>query len=370
MTPPFAQRVRSIDISGIRKMFEGAGSDAINMGLGQPDFDTPENIKAAAVRAIAEGKTGYTNNAGIDELRSAVAAKLTRENHVPATAKNVIITAGGSGALHIAIQALIEDGERVIFSNPGFVSYGALTTLAGGVPDPVLLRPDLHLDVEALKEHLSNPKTKVLVLNNPANPTGMVESADTIRAVVEAAADSGVTVISDEVYEKFCYGTATFVSAATFGDNVITVNATSKTYAMTGWRIGFLAASEEIIHEAVKVQQYTLACPTSIAQYAALEAYTGPQDSVAAMKKEYEARRDLLIDGLTGMGVSVNRPDGAFYAFPKLDAGMVRRIVDAGVIITPGTAFGSAGEGYARMSYATSQENIRTALARVENIIR
>ncbi len=365
----FAKRVTAIDISGIRKMFEGAGPDAINMGLGQPDFDTPENIKAAAVAALGKGMTGYTNNAGIDELRFAVAAKMTRENHVPCSAGNVIITAGGSGALNIAIQSLVDSGDKVIFNNPGFVSYGALTTLAGGVPDPVRLAPNLHLDVEALKEHMSDPKAKVFVLNSPANPTGMVESAETIRAVVESAADYGVTVISDEVYEKFCYGDTPFVSAATFGDNVVTVNATSKTYAMTGWRIGFLAASEEIVHEAVKVQQYTLACATSIAQYAALAAYTGPQDSVAAMKHEYEARRNLLIDGLTHLGVSVNRPDGAFYAFPKFDSATVRKIVDAGVIITPGTAFGSAGEGYARMSYATSQENIKTALARMQSVL-
>ena len=172
------------------------------------------------------------------------------------------------------------------------------------------------------------------------------------------------------MYEKFCYGNTRFVSAAAFGDNVITVNATSKTYAMTGWRIGFLAAAEEVIHEVVKVQQYTLACPTSIAQYAAVEAYNGPQDSVAAMKAEYEGRRDLLIAGLTEMGIPVNRPDGAFYAFPQISADLVQKIVDAGVIITPGTAFGSAGEGYARMSYATSQENISEALCRMAKVVR
>lgn len=366
----FTKRVSAIDISGIRKMFEGAGPNAINMGLGQPDFDTPENIKAAAVAALAAGKTGYTNNAGLDELREAVAAKLVRENNLACEAKNVIITAGGSGALNIAIQALVEDGEKVVFNDPGFVSYGALTTLAGGTPCPVRLGPDLHLDVEALKEQFADPKTKVFVLNNPANPTGMVETPETVRAVVESAADAGVTVISDEVYEKFCYGNTRFVSAAVFGDNVITVNATSKTYAMTGWRIGFLAAAEEVIHEVVKVQQYTLACPTSIAQYAAVEAYNGPQDSVAAMKAEYEARRDLLIAGLTEMGIPVNRPDGAFYAFPQISADLVQKIVDAGVIITPGTAFGSAGEGYARMSYATSQENISEALCRMAKVVR
>lgn len=365
----FAKRVTSIDISGIRKMFEAAGPNAINMGLGQPDFDTPKNIKDAAIKAIADGKTGYTNNAGIAELREAVALKLKRENNLTYSPKQVLITAGGSGALHAAIASLVEDGDKVVFNNPGFVSYGALAKLAGGVPAPVALKPNLHLDVEALKEQFSDKKTKVMVLNSPANPTGMVEDKDTIRAVVEAAGDYGVTILSDEVYEKFCYGGAKFVSAATFGDNVVTINATSKTYAMTGWRIGFMAGEQELIDQAVKIQQYSLACPTSIAQYAALEAYSGPQDSVDSMRLEYEARRNLLITGLREMGVSVEMPEGAFYAFPKLDAKTVSKIVSNDVIITPGTAFGSLGEGYARMSYATSQENIKESLKRIREVV-
>ncbi|MDO5846638.1 MAG: pyridoxal phosphate-dependent aminotransferase [Methanocorpusculum sp.] len=365
----FAKRVTSIDISGIRKMFEAAGPNAISMGLGQPDFDTPENIKQAAIKAIAEGKTGYTNNAGIDELRAAVADKLARENGLHFAPKNILITAGGSGALHAAICSLIEDGEKVVFNNPGFVSYGSLATLAGGKPDPVPLRPDLHLDVEALKEHFADKKTKVMVLNSPANPTGMVETPATIRAVVEAAADSGVTVLSDEVYEKFCYGDTKFVSAGTFGDNVVTINAVSKTYAMTGWRVGFMAGDESIISQAVKVQQYSLACPTSIAQYAALEAYTGDQSSIEVMRREYEARRNLLISGLKDMGISVAMPEGAFYAFPKLDLETTMKIVAADVIITPGSAFGSLGNGYARMSYAASQKNIAEALKRIQKVV-
>jgi len=365
----FAKRVTSIDISGIRKMFEAAGPNAINMGLGQPDFDTPANIKAAAVRAIEEGKTGYTNNAGIDELRQAVADKLKRENGLEYAPKQVLITAGGSGALHAAISSLIDDGDKVVFNNPGFVSYGSLAKLAGGVPDPVALKPDLHLDVEALKEHFADKKTKVMVLNSPANPTGRVETEDTIRAVVEAAADYDVTVLSDEVYEKFCYGDTRFVSAAKFGDNVVTINAVSKTYAMTGWRVGFMAGDAEIIEQAVKIQQYSLACPTSIAQYAALEAYTGDQSSVDAMRAEYAARRDLLISGLRGMGVDVAMPEGAFYAFPKFDAETVSEIVANDVIITPGLAFGSLGDGYARMSYAASQENIKEALKGIQQVV-
>ncbi len=365
----FAKRVTSIDISGIRKMFETAGPNAINMGLGQPDFDTPKNIKKAAIRAIKEGKTGYTNNAGLDELRLAVADKLKRENNLSYQKENILITAGGSGALHAAIASLIEDGEKVVFNNPGFVSYGSLAILASGVPDPVTLKPDLHLDVETLKEHFSDKKTKVMVLNSPANPTGMVEKPETVKAVVESAADYGVTVLSDEVYEKFCYDDVEFVSAATFGDNVVTINATSKTYAMTGWRIGYMAGPTDLISQAVKIQQYSLACPTSIAQYAALEAYTGDQSSIDLMKAEYEKRRNLLIEGLREVGIEVAMPEGAFYGFPKIDAETVMKIVAADVIITPGFAFGTLGNGYARMSYAASQENIREALKRIKTVV-
>lgn len=365
----FSKRVMSIDISGIRKMFEAAGPNAINMGLGEPDFDTPDNIKEAAVRAIKDGKTGYTNNAGLNELRDAIADKLRRENGLEYKRENILVAAGGSGALNAAISSLVEDGDKVVFNNPGFVSYGSLAKLAGGIPDPVELKPDFHLDVEALKEHFSDKNTKVMVLNNPANPTGMVEKPETIKAVVESAADYGVTVLSDEVYEKFCYEDAKFVSAAKFGDNVATINAASKTYAMTGWRIGFLAGDAELIGQAVKVQQYTLACPTSISQYAAIEAYTGDQSSVALMKKEYEARRNLLIDGLHALGIEVAKPEGAFYAFPKIDGDTIAKILDSDVIITPGTAFGSKGAGFARMSYATSQKNIKEALRRIEKVV-
>ncbi|HJJ47163.1 MAG TPA: pyridoxal phosphate-dependent aminotransferase [Methanocorpusculum sp.] len=366
----FAQRVISIDISGIRKMAETARQNTINMGLGQPDFDTPENIKQAAIRAIENGKTGYTNNAGIDELRDAIAWKLKTENDLKhLERKNILITAGGSGALHAAIASLVETGEKVVFNNPGFVSYEPLAKLFGGVPDPIPLTPELHLDVEALKERFSDKKCKVMILNNPSNPTGMVETKETIKAVVEAAEDSNVTILSDEVYEKFCYGNAKFFSAAAFGDNVVTINATSKTYAMTGWRVGFMAGDENIINQAVKIQQYSLACPTSIAQYAALEAYTGDQSSVKIMKKEYETRRNILIGGLKNLGIEVTPPEGAFYTFPKLSAETVTEIVKNDVIITPGTVFGTLGEGYARISYATSQENIREALNRIAKVV-
>jgi len=263
MSHPYAERVRSIEISGIRKLFEAAGPDAINMGLGQPDFDTPEPIKEAACRAIREGKTGYTYNAGIEELRVALSEKLLRENGLTFRPSELIVTAGASEALHIILQALVNPGDRVLFADPGFVSYGALATLAGGRPEGVRLDDTLHIDLERAYEQMDG--ARLFILNSPANPTGAVESEASIRGIVEHAADAGVTVVSDEVYEHFIYGKRHY-SAARFGDNVITVNAASKTYAMTGWWIGYCAGPAEAIGECIKVHQYCQACATSLAQ--------------------------------------------------------------------------------------------------------
>ena len=252
MPMKFSERVAGIEISGIRKIFESAGPGSINLGLGQPDFDTPQHIKDAAIAAIREGKTGYTNNNGIPELRTAICKKFTRENGLTYNPDQVIVTAGASEALHIVMQALVSEGDRVLCPDPGFVSYTALATLAGGRPVSVPLTRDLHVDVEKAKDLMDG--ARLLVLNSPGNPTGAVESKESIRALVEYADDKGVTVVSDEVYEHFIYGKKHW-SAGRFGDNVVTINATSKTYAMTGWRLGYLAAPDEIVSQCIKVHQ-------------------------------------------------------------------------------------------------------------------
>ncbi len=257
-------------------------------------------------------------------------------------------------------------GDRVLFTDPGFVSYAALATFAGGRPEGVGLDATLHIDVERAKEQMDG--ARVFVLNSPANPTGSVESEESIRALVEYANDRGVTVISDEVYEHFVYEKK-HVSAARFGEDVITVNAASKTYAMTGWRVGYLAAPEDYIPEFIKVHQYAQACATSISQYAALAAYTGDQSAVARMREEYRARRDLLYEGLTGLGLDFPRPEGAFYMFVPMGRALIERAVEAGVIIVPGSAFGSRAPDYARFSYATSRENLSRAVERLGRLM-
>jgi aspartate aminotransferase len=362
----YADRVRSVEMSGIRKLFEAGGPDAINLGIGQPDFDTPDHIKMAAIAAIREGRTGYTPNAGIPELREAICEKFARENNLTYRPEQILVTAGGSEALHLVMEALVDPGDRVLFTDPGFVSYAALAAFAGGKPEGVPLDADLHIDVERAKEQMDG--ARVFILNSPGNPTGAVESEESIRALVEYAGDRGVTVVSDEVYEHFIYEKE-HVSAARFGEDVITVNAASKTYAMTGWRVGYLAAPEDYIPEFLKVHQYAQACATSISQYAALAAYAGDQEPVARMRSEYRARRDLLYDGLTGIGFDFPRPEGAFYMFVPMGQTLIEKAVNAGIIIVPGGAFGSRAPEYARISYATSRENLSRAVGRLGELM-
>lgn len=362
----YADRVRSVEMSGIRKLFEAGGPDAINLGIGQPDFDTPDHIKMAAIAAIREGRTGYTPNAGIPELREAICEKFARENDLTYRPEQILVTAGGSEALHLVMEALVDPGDRVLFTDPGFVSYAALAAFAGGKPEGVPLDAALHIDVERAKEQMDG--ARVFILNSPSNPTGAVESEESIRALVEYAGDRGVTVVSDEVYEHFIYEKE-HVSAARFGEDVITVNAASKTYAMTGWRVGYLAAPEDYIPEFLKVHQYAQACATSISQYAALAAYTGDQEPVVRMRNEYRARRDLLYDGLTGIGFDFPRPEGAFYMFVPMGRTLIEKAVENGIIIVPGSAFGSRAPEYARFSYATSRENLSRAVGRLGELV-
>jgi aspartate aminotransferase len=359
--------VAGIEISGIRKIFEAAGPGSINLGLGQPDFDTPQHIKDAAIKAIQEGRTGYTANNGIPELRAAISRKFKNENGIKYHPDQLIVTAGASEALHIVMQALVNPGDRVLCPDPGFVSYASLAILAGGKPISVPLTKSLHIEVEKAKSLMDG--AKIFVLNSPGNPTGAVESKESIRAIVEYAADAGVTVVSDEVYEHFIYGSKHY-SAAQFGDNVITINATSKTYAMTGWRLGYLAASPEIVGQCLKVHQYCQACATSISQYAAVAAYEGDQSAVKVMRDEYEARRDLIWDGLAKMGFNFPKPEGAFYAFVPMKPALTEKIIESGVIAVPGSAFGVNAPEYTRFSYATSRQNIMTALERIGALVK
>ncbi|MCL7411385.1 MAG: pyridoxal phosphate-dependent aminotransferase [Methanosarcinaceae archaeon] len=365
----FAQRVLDIDISGIRKIFEAAGSDAINLGLGQPDFETPSHIRQAAIDAINEGFTGYTFGSGIVELREALSHKFKEENGFDVSPDEVIVTSGASEALEIAIAALVNPGDEVLIANPGFVSYNALTKMMGGRVVSVPLGEDLTMRPEDVMERIT-PKTKVLIVNSPSNPTGGVQTRDDMKVFADIADDHNITIISDEVYEHFIYE-GEHVSPAQYSDNVITVNATSKTYSMTGWRLGYVAAKREYTEQMLKVHQYVQACANSIAQKAALAAITGPMEPVIAMRDEFKKRRDVLVDGLNGMGLKCAFPKGAFYAFPEVpdSTEVAAKFISNGVVVVPGIAFGDRGEGYIRISYATSMVDIERALGIMERVL-
>ena len=365
----FSKNVLKINTSGIRKIFEAAGSDAINLGLGQPDFDTPEHIKAAAIKALNEGFTGYTVGPGIPELREALSQKFQKENGFSVSPQEIIVTSGASEALTIALTALLNPGDEVLISNPGFVSYNALVEILNGKPVSVPLGEDLAIKPETVLEKIT-PKTKALVLNSPSNPTGSVASKADIKALAEIAEDYKITIVSDEVYEYFVYE-GEHVSPAKYSDNVITINATSKSYAMTGWRLGYVAAKQEYTSQMLKVHQYIQACANSIAQKAAYAAVTGPQDSVITMREEFRKRRDFLVSGLNRLGMNCPLPKGAFYAFPKVSdsAEVASRMIENGVVVVPGTAFGSGGDGFIRISYAASMEDIERALGIMEKVL-
>lgn len=365
----FSENVTRIDTSGIRKIFEAAGSDAINLGLGQPDFDTPEHIKAAAIKAINEGFTGYTVGPGIPELREALSIKFKEENGFSVSPQEIIVTSGASEALAIALAALLNPGDEVLISNPGFVSYNALTEILNGKAVSVPLAEDLTMKPDAVLEKIS-PKTRAIILNSPSNPTGAVASRADIKALAEIAEDHNITIISDEVYEYFIYE-GEHVSPASYSDNVITVNATSKSYSMTGWRLGYVAAKSEYVGQMLKVHQYIQACASSIAQKAAYAAVTGPKDSVNFMREEFKKRRDVLVKGLNELGMECALPKGAFYAFPKVSnsAEVASKMISNGVVVVPGTAFGSKGDGYIRISYAASMKDIEKALSIMERVL-
>jgi len=344
-------------------VFEAAGEDAINLGLGQPDFPTPAHARQAAVDAIQAGKAdAYTSNKGTRSLREAIAAKHARDHDLDVDPDQIIATAGGSEALHLALEAHVDPGDEVLFPDPGFVSYDGLTKLAAGETRPLPLRDDLTLDPATVEDAITDD-TAAFVVNSPGNPTGAVQSPDDVREFARIADEHDVLCISDEVYEQIVFkGEHRSPMEFADTDNVVLVNAASKTYSMTGWRLGWVVASDRRIERMLRVHQYVQACASAPAQYAAEAALHGPQDPVGEMVAAFEKRRDVLLDGLIDMGLDVPTPEGAFYAMPEVPDGWVDEVIDRGVVVVPGDAFGEHGAGYARISYATSMDEIEAAI--------
>lgn len=378
-----ARHVVGLKPSGIRKFFDIVATmkDVISLGIGEPDFVTPESIIQAGVRALQAGETHYTSNHGVFELRQALSAHLEKQYGITYAPRNeIVITVGVSEALYLAMSALLNPGEEVIIPTPCFVSYQAEAILAGGVPvelptrveDNFLVRP------EALEAAIT-PKTKAILIGYPNNPTGAEATREVLVEVARIAEKHDLIVISDELYDQLVYGVSHVCFPALPGmrERTILLGGFSKNYAMTGWRAGFAAAPAEILEGLVRIHQYTIMSAPTMSQAAALEAILNGQEHVEAMRNEYDRRRKLIVGGLNQLGLPTFEPHGAFYAFPSIsasgmddDAFALKLLDEEKVAVVPGTAFGAGGEGFVRCSYATSYEKIEEALRRIERFMR
>ena len=359
---------------------EAKGIDVVHLEIGEPDFDTPKNICDAAVEAMSKGHTGYCNSQGIIALRAEIAKEVERTRGVSVDPERVVATPGAKPIMFYSILALLEKGDEAIYPDPGFPIYESMINFTGAKPVPIPLREELdfRFDVDELRSKVT-PRTKLIILNSPHNPTGGVLGEDDIRGIAEMAQKHDIIVFSDEVYEYIIYEGEHHSIASLPGmlDRTILLSGFSKTYAMTGWRLGYAVMPKELIDPVVRLIVNSVSCTPAFIQYAGIEALTGPQDSVSRMVDEFKTRRDLIVEGLNEIpGISCLRPKGAFYVFPNVKKiGMdCSRLADyllkeAGVATLAGTAFGKYGEGYLRLSYATSQENIKKALKRINTAV-
>jgi len=369
------------------KEMKAKGFDVVNFGVGEPDFDTPEHIKEAAIKAIKDGFTKYTPVGGIDELKEAIIEKLEKDNKIKYEKENILVSCGAKHSLYNIAQALFSPGDEVIIPAPYWVSYTDQVLLNDATPviletyeeDNFMLRPEL------LKEKITN-KTKAIIINSPSNPTGFIYNEKVLQEIAEIALKNNIYIISDEIYEKLIYDGMRHISIASFSEEIkertIVVNGLSKSHSMTGWRIGYAAGPADIIKAMTNLQSQSTSNPTSIAQKAAVAALKGPQNCVEEMRKEFEKRRNYIVNELNNIiGISCKMPQGAFYVFPnvkqilgkKIESVEIKSSMDlsiyllekAQVALVPGSAFGA--EGYIRISYATSMENLSKGIERIRN---
>ena len=379
-----SSKVAGLRPSGIRKFFDIAATmkDVISLGIGEPDFTTPEPVLQAGIRSLQNGETHYTSNAGILELRKALSAHLNRLYGVSYDpVSEIIITVGGSEALYLSFTALLDPGDEVIIPTPCFVSYQAEVILAGGVPVEIPCRMENNFDVVPAEIAAAiTPRTKAILLGFPSNPSGAVASRGCLLEIARLAEEHDLIVISDEIYDRLVYGDHKHVCFPALPDmqkRTLLLGGFSKDYAMTGWRIGYACGPADMIQGLVRVHQYTVMSAPTTAQAAALEALLHGEVYVQKMVAEYDRRRRLIVDGLNALGLPTFEPKGAFYAFPKVevtgldDEAFANRLLqEEHVAVVPGNAFGKGGEGFVRCSYATSYEKIEEALRRIERFVK
>jgi aspartate/methionine/tyrosine aminotransferase len=363
------------------RALEAEGRSIIHLEIGEPDFDTPSNIRAAAARALEDGWTHYGPPFGLPQLREAIAADVTARKGFAASADRVIVTPGAKPIMFYALLALAEAGDEVIYPDPGFPIYESMTRFADATPVPLPLRQEheFRADLDEL-ESLLSPRTRLLVINSPANPTGGVFTRQDIERIAELALRHDLVVLADEIYGRIVYD-GEHVSIASLdgmADRTIVLDGFSKTFAMTGWRLGYAVVPEPLLAPYSRLIINSVSCTAGFSQIAAVEALTGPQDPVEAMVREFRVRRDLVVKGLNAIpGISCQTPAGAFYVFPDISgtgltgAELADRLLrEAGVCVLSGTAFGQVGKDHVRISYANSQENLREALERIDRFVR
>jgi aspartate/methionine/tyrosine aminotransferase len=359
------------------KALEAQGRHIVHLEIGEPDFDTPVNIRSAAKSALDKGYTHYGPAPGLPELRKTIAEYMTKHRGVQFNPNQVIVTPGGKPIMFFTIMACVDPGDEVIYPNPGFPIYESVINFIGATPVPLALKEEkgFRFDIEDLKK-LITPKTRMLILNSPQNPTGGILTKDDLKQIAELTVKHDLLVLSDEIYSRIIYDGFTHTSITQFPgmpERTIILDGFSKTYAMTGWRLGFGVMPEPLVSYVAQLQINCTSCTASFSQMAAVEALIGPQDDVGAMVAEFKRRRDVIVDGLNTIpGVRCLKPLGAFYVFPNITGtGKPSRFIadyllnEAGVACLSGTAFGAFGEGYLRFSYANSVENIRLALDRI-----
>ncbi len=374
--------LKDIKPSGIRKFFDMLADmdDVTALTVGQPDFVTPWHIREAAIESLEKGKTYYTSNAGIGELREEISLYMKRRFNLNYTAAEIFVTVGGSEAIDVAIRSVVNPGDEVIVPTPSFVCYEPIARMAGA--KAVILETGIEDNFKITPEKLKSlitPKTKLLVLPYPNNPTGAIMTREELEAIAEVLRGTDILVLSDEIYAELTFGRA-HVSLANIPDmweRTIIVSGFSKAYAMTGWRMGYICAPRELLFEMLKLHQYAIMCAPTVSQFAAIEALKNGDSDIEYMKAEYNRRRAFIYEGLKTIGIDTFEPEGAFYIFPRIGSfGLSseefceRLLYEERCAIVPGTAFGNSGEGFARISYAYSVKHITEALEKMERFVK
>ena len=383
MRNPLSQKVMSIQPSGIRKFFDIASEmeDVVSLGVGEPDFDTPWHIRDEGIYSLEKGRTFYTSNSGLKPLREEISRYLNRRYHLNYDPLHeILVTVGGSEGIDIALRAMLDPGDEVLIPQPCYVSYLPCVTLADGVPVTIELKEEneFRLTKEELLEKITD-KTKILVLPFPNNPTGAVMRREDLEAIAEVIIEHDLYVLSDEIYSELTYqgDHVSIASLPGLRERTLTINGFSKSYAMTGWRLGYICGPQEIVAQMTKIHQFAIMCAPTTSQYAAVEALRNGDADVAKMRESYNQRRRFLMHAFEEMGLKCFEPFGAFYVFPCIkefgltsDEFAMRLLEEEHVAVVPGTAFGDCGEGFLRISYAYSIDDLKIALKRLERFIQ